>query len=159
MHKKYTIAVNALVLGSVLSLGLGGCAGGSATSASEAPASAKAEAPAAPADLTGSWKQSNSKSTDAWQAATVSANTIEVNWVTDGGDTTALYWAGSYTPATDAGGFSWTSKADSAKNDKSLMASTDPTKVFTYSAADKTISYKVTAMGVTTTVKLTKTGN
>ena len=38
-------------------------------------------------DLTGEWKQKNSKSDDSYQAATISGDTIEIYWVSDNGDT------------------------------------------------------------------------
>ncbi len=34
-------------------------------------------------DLTGEWKQANSKSKDSYQAATINGDTIEIYWVSD----------------------------------------------------------------------------
>lgn len=106
-----------------------------------------------PVDLTGEWIQSNSNSEDSWQAATISENNIEVNWVTDNGDTKSLYWYGTYTEPTEPGdSYSWISKNDTSKTEYSLLASTDKTKKFKYE--NGVISYEVSALGTTTIVKL-----
>lgn len=105
-------------------------------------------------DLTGEWVQSNSRSTDSYQAATITASTIAVNWVTDGGATTSVYWAGSFTPPTAAGDYTWTSNNDTSVTESALLASSDPTKEFTYSGG--VIRYQVSALGTTTTVELKK---
>ena len=47
--------------------------------------------PSTPPDLTGEWKQVNSNSEDAWQAATISGSEIVDNWVSDNGNTKSLY--------------------------------------------------------------------
>lgn len=108
-----------------------------------------------PPDLLGEWKQVNSKSEDTWQAATITEDTIEVYWVTDGGETTMLYWAGTFSkPDSAAEPYSWESENDHEKTDFSLMASEDDTKTFTYEKGQ--ISYSVSAFGATTTVKLEK---
>lgn len=126
------------------------CACGS----SDAPAPAPEE-PKKPADLTGEWKQTNSKSEDSWQAANITADTIEVYWVTDGGETSALYWAGTYVaPTTADEPYSWESINDKEKTGMALLASGDDTKKFTYEKGE--ISYSVSALGTTTTVKLGK---
>lgn len=106
-------------------------------------------------DLTGEWRQSNSASKDSYQQATITADTITVDWVSDGGDTTSIYWVGSFTPPTDASEpYMWTSQRDSAATESALLASRDDTKEFTYEG--DSISYKVSALGTTTTVKLKK---
>jgi len=105
-----------------------------------------------PADLTGDWVQENAG--DSFQSATVTADTITVNWVSTEDDTTAIYWVGTYQAPTDAGNFTWTSARDEEATNSALLASTDPTKDFAY--ADGKISYKVTAMGVTKTISLVK---
>lgn len=121
---------------------------------SDAPAPAPEE-PKQPADLTGEWKQTNSESEDSWQSATITADTIEVYWVTENGENSALYWAGTYTaPTTADEPYSWDSVNDKEKTDMALMASGDDTKTFTYENGE--ISYSVSAFGVTTTVKLGK---
>lgn len=111
--------------------------------------------PATPPDLVGEWKQTNSNADDAWQAATIAGDTIEVYWVSDNGDTKALYWAGSFdAPTTADEPYTWESENDKDQTDMAILASGDDTKTFTYQ--DGVISYEVSAMGVTQTVKLEK---
>lgn len=130
-------------------VGLAGCGGGSGTG------QPKETTPPTPPDLTGEWKQVNSNSDDTWQSATISGDTIEVYWVSDNGDTTALYWAGTFVaPENTDEPYSWDSENDKEKTDSALLASGDDTKTFTYE--DGQISYSASAMGVTTTVKLEK---
>lgn len=112
-----------------------------------------AEEPAAPLDLTGEWKQVNSKSEDSYQAATISGDEILINWVNDTESTTAIYWAGTYeapTEATDT--YTWDSVNDTSQTKNALLASSDPTKTFTYE--DGKLKYELTAMGVTMTVEM-----
>lgn len=117
--------------------------------------SISSNSPSGPPDLTGAWKQSNSASADAYQQATITTDTITVEWVADGGDTVSTYWVGTYDAPKDASAaYKWTSKRDVAATDSALLASQDDTKDFTYEG--DTISYKVTALGTTTTVKLKK---
>lgn len=112
-------------------------------------------APPTPPDLTGEWKQTDNASADTWQVAKIEGDTIEVYWVSDNGDTQALYWAGSFTaPTTPDEPYTWDSQNDTAKTDMAILASTDATKTFTYEAG--VLSYQVSAMGATTTVKLEK---
>lgn len=108
-----------------------------------------------PVDLTGSWK--SEENDGAWMSADITADTITVNWVSDNGDTTAIYWVGTYQAPTEyIEGYSWTSERNKEQTDNALLASTDDTKDFTYSDATKELSYQVTMSGVTTTVQLTK---
>jgi hypothetical protein len=106
-------------------------------------------------DLTGEWNQANSKSKDSYQAATISGDTIEIYWVSDNGDTKSLYWAGSFVaPTTADEPYIWNSENDHSKTDRAMLASTDDTKTMTYQ--NGVLSYKASAMGTTTTVKLKK---
>jgi len=106
-------------------------------------------------DLTGEWKQENSKSADSYQAATISGDTITIYWVSDKGDTKSLYWAGSFVaPTTADEPYSWTSKNDHSKTESALLASSDDTKTMKYQ--NGVLSYEASAMGTTTTVKLKK---
>lgn len=106
-------------------------------------------------DLTGDWKQVNSNSEDSWQSATIDENTITVYWISDNGDTKSLYWAGTYTaPTTGDEPYSWDSENDTDQTSTALLASGDDIKTFTYEAGQ--ISYEVSALGTTTTVKLEK---
>ena len=106
-------------------------------------------------DLTGEWKQTNSKSNDSYQAATLSGDTIEIYWVSDNGDTKSLYWAGSFVaPATADEPYTWDSKNDKSKTGSAFLASSADTKTMTYQ--NGVLSYEASAMGTTTTVKLEK---
>ncbi|PRI11894.1 hypothetical protein [Leucobacter massiliensis] len=148
---KRTLAAAAIAL-----LALTGCSS-SDTDTDAAPASEETttEEPATPADLTGSWKQTNSNSPTNYQQATITAETISIDWVNEENDSTSIYWVGTYTAPTEAGDtWTWTSTRDAAATDTAMMASTDDTKDFTYT--DGVISYEVTAMGTTVTVELEK---
>lgn len=106
-------------------------------------------------DLTGEWKQTNSKDDDSYQAATISGDTIEIYWVSDNGDTKSLYWAGSLVaPTTADEPYKWDSKNDHSKTDGAMLASSDDTKTMTYQ--NGVLSYEASAMGTTTMVKLEK---
>jgi hypothetical protein len=106
-------------------------------------------------DLTGSWKQTNSKSDSSYQVATINGDTIEIYWVSDNGDTKSLYWAGSFiAPPTPDEPYIWDSKNDHSKTQDAVLASSDDTKAMTYQSG--VLSYEVSGMGTTTTVKLEK---
>ena len=80
---------------------------------------------------------------------------IEINWVSDGGNTKSLYWAGTYVAPTEpTNDYAWTSENDKEKTGMALLASSDDTKEFTYK--DGVISYEASAMGTTKKVELTK---
>ncbi|MCU1518820.1 MAG: hypothetical protein JWQ75_3541 [Pseudarthrobacter sp.] len=147
-----------LALAAALTLtGCGGSGAGSPTGAtSTGAADSKPTEKALPApDLSGAWKQSNLNSEKSYQQATITADTITVDWVTDGGNTTSIYWVGTFkAPSSSDGPYTWTSQRDDAATKSALLASSDATKEFTYD--DDAISYKVSAMGTTTTVKLKK---
>ena len=68
------------------------------TTAQEQP---KQEEKGAAARSDGEWTQSNKNSEDSYQVATLSGDTITINWVSNGGDTKSLYWAGSYVAPTE----------------------------------------------------------
>ncbi len=125
-----------------------------AASASPADPAKEPEA-GAPIDLVGDWKQTNSEADDAWQAATITDSGIEVYWVTDNGDTRSLYWAGTFAVPQDAGdSFTVTSENDHEKTDAAMLASSDDTKVFSF--RDGELSYEVSALGTTTTVRIAR---
>ena len=108
---------------------------------------------AEPVDLAGEWTQINSNSPDSFQSATITADTIEVSW--NSTDTKSLYWAGTVTvPEDGSTSFTFDSANDTSKTDSAMLASSDPTKTFTY--ADGELSYEVTALGTTMTVRLEK---
>lgn len=106
-------------------------------------------------DLAGDWKQSNSGSDESYQIATIQDNTIEIFWYSEDDETKALYWSGTYAAPEDATEpYIWNSENDKEKTDGALMASGDDTKTFTYE--DGEISYEVSALGITQTVRLQK---
>lgn len=86
-------------------------------------------------------------------SATIKDDAITINWVDD--DTTSLYWAGSV-EAAKAGEttWKWSSKNDHDKTDGAMLASPDDTKQFTATA--DTLSFSVSALGTTKTMKLKK---
>ena len=155
MYRK-TIAT---AVAGLLILGLGAC--GNASDAKTADAGSTSQSQTTkkpveqPADLTGTWKQTNSGSTDSWMEAEITADTITVQWVSDNGDTKSLYWKGSYSAPDKAGDWKWTSQGDTAAMQASLLGSQDATKDFTYTKADG-VSWETTAMGTTTVVKTAK---
>ncbi|MFP3466042.1 hypothetical protein [Leifsonia sp. SIMBA_070] len=123
----------------------------SASSSSAQPTKEAAKAP----DLTGTWKQSNSSAADSYQEAEISGDVITINWVGDSGDTKSIYWVGTFAAPTDGTTpYKWTSTRDKAATESAMLASQDDTKDFTFQ--DDTISYTASALGTTTTIKLTK---
>ncbi|WP_433675213.1 hypothetical protein [Microbacterium gorillae] len=113
--------------------------------------------PEAPLSLVGEWKTTNSASETSWQTAVITDTTITITWVSDGGSTTALYWAGSYLPPSDATTtYSWESANDTAQTSSALMASSDPAKSFHYD--NGVLSYEASALGVTKTVTMERVG-
>lgn len=68
-----------------------------------------------PTDLTGTW--ASEENDGSYQEAIITENTIEINWVSDGGKTKSIYWIGSYeAPADSTDKYSWTSERDKEKN-------------------------------------------
>lgn len=141
MHATRSRAIAAIAVTVLLGIGLMGCA-------------STPSAPAGPANLSGTWKQTSTPLALGSQEAIIKGDTIELDWVTDNGNTKSLYWAGSYTAPTSAGSFSWVSKNDKAKTSDAMLASGDATKKFTYD--NGVISYSASALGTTTTIKLGK---
>lgn len=145
-----TAAVAALAL--TLSVGLVGCGGeaSESTGGDSAPQQAEQKQPL---DLTGTWEQVNKNSEDSYHEAVISGDTIEINWITNGGDTKTIYWAGTYeAPTTTDDSYTWESTNDHAVTDKSMLGSTDDVKTFEYSAG--VLSYEAKAMGSTMTIKM-----
>ena len=147
--------VLAVVFAAFMALSLTAC-GGNASTSSDTPdttGEAVANEPATPPDLTGTWVQVNSSSEDSYQEATITEDTITINWVSP--DSKALYWAGTFeAPTTADEPYTWDSVNDTEQTATALLASGDETKTFTYQ--DGQISYDATALGVTTTVRLEK---
>lgn len=145
--------VVAIVAAGALALTLAGCGGGGSASAPAAQDQPKQEEKKAPLDLTGSWKQTNPNDPESYQEATIEGNAITVNWVSNGGDTKSLYWAGTYVAPTDpTDSYTWDSANDKEQTSKALLAAGGDTKTFTYDKG--VLSYEASAMGTTTTVKM-----
>lgn len=150
--------VAAIALLALLGLGTVSCSASSdSTTSSDSKSETQSAAPEEveeaqePVDLTGEWKQSNPNDPESFQSATITADTIEVYW--NATDTKSLYWAGTIeVPEDGSTSFTWDSANDTTKTDSAMLASSDPTKTFTY--ADGEISYEVTALGTTVTVRL-----
>ena len=159
MNKLTPIAIAATI---TAALALTGCSTGSDTassSASSSSGSSNSTEPTKevdkPADLTGTWKQTNSAAADSYQEAEITGNVITINWVTDNGDTKSIYWVGSFAAPTDASTpYKWTSTRDVAATESAMLASSDATKEFTFQ--NDSISYPASALGTTTTIKLKK---
>lgn len=149
--KKVIVAILAVTMCFGL-VACGSSAPDSKQSAGDVPAK---QEKAQPPDLSGQWKQVDSSDADSYQMAEISGDTIAIYWYTESDNTKALYWAGTFeAPTTADEPYSWISQNDKAQTDGAILASGDDTKTFTYSK--KQISYDVSAMGVTKTVKLEK---
>lgn len=145
----------AILLATLICMSMTACTNSGANTSSGNGSNISTQSKAEIPNLVGEWKQVNSNSEDSFQTATVTGDVIEVYWVTTSTDTKSLYWAGSFTaPTTADEPYSWDSKNDTEKTGSALLASTDSTKTFTYK--DGQISYGVTALGTTQTVKLEK---
>ncbi|MDE7262568.1 MAG: hypothetical protein K2N78_11020, partial [Oscillospiraceae bacterium] len=108
--------------------------------------------PEGPLNLTGQWKQTNSESEDTYQGIYISKDTIEIYWVSDGGQTSVLYWAGTFTPPEDnPKEYTWESENDTGRTDASLLGSSDETKAFTYKKGK--LTYAASALGVTSKIE------
>ena len=140
--------VLSILLVLVMIFSMTGC-GGSADSGSSAVTEEKTIL-----DLQGTWKQTNG-SEDSWQEAVIAEKVIEIYWVSDGGDTKSLYWAGTYdAPTTSDDSFAWESSNDKSLTDSALLASGDDTKKISYEKG--VMSYSASALGTSKTVKLEK---
>ncbi|MGM7696729.1 hypothetical protein [Microbacterium sp. A84] len=151
---KPTVTASIALL-AILGLGMAGCSSSAESTPKDSDeqsqeADVVEEAPE-PVDLVGEWKQMNSNSADSFQTATITVDVIEVFW--NAPDSKSLYWSGTIeVPEDGSETFSWDSVNDTTKTDSALLASGDTTKTFTYD--DGEISYEVTALGTTTTVRL-----
>ena len=93
-----------------------------------------------------------------WMQADITEDTITINWIMDEGNTTAVYWVGTYTAPTEySEEYTWTSTRDKEATDSALLASLDDTKEFSYSDSSKQITYQVTVSGITKTITLEQT--
>ena len=152
MLRKITAMTIAAIAAGCIGLAGGSTDGQSTDAADSGSAAVEQEAPA---DLTGSWKQTNSASQDAWMDAEIADGAITVNWVSNGGDTRSVYWVGTYEAPTEPGdSWSWESSRDKEQTDGALLASTNDTKVFSWENGE--LSFEASAMGTTTTVRMEK---
>jgi hypothetical protein len=152
-----TNLVGAVALLALLGGGAVGCSAESKPGVTKADAQGSSSSPTEeapkPVDLAGTWKQTNSNSEDSYQAATVTDDTIEIQWVAP--DMKSLYWSGTVeVPQDGSTDFTWDSVNDKTKTAKSILASGDDTKTFTYK--DGELSYELTALGTTMTVRMAK---
>ena len=109
-----------------------------------------------PVVLTGKWEYKDDDGT--WMQADITEDTITINWIMDEGNTTAVYWVGTYTAPTEySEEYTWTSTRDKEATDSALLASLDDTKEFSYSDSNKQITYQVTVSGITKTIALSET--
>ena len=151
MHSNLTKRVAALALLAAVAFGSTACSSGASTNEPGTPAAAVTTEAPQPVDLTGEWKQANSKSEDSFQSATITGDTIEVYWVSP--DTKSLFWAGTVVaPGDDSQSFSWDSVNDTTKTASSMLASGEETKKFTYE--DGELSYEASILGTSMIIRL-----
>lgn len=99
----------------------------------------------------GVWRQVNSNSEDSYQEAVIEDDGITIHWVSNDGDTRALYWDGSFTePGEKVTEYSWVSNA--YEGNFGILLSQDSTKMFSY--IDGQITYMMQIYGTTNTVRL-----
>ncbi|MDE7243265.1 MAG: DUF5067 domain-containing protein [Oscillospiraceae bacterium] len=107
----------------------------------ESPRQVAENGPVEPLDLTGEWMQKNTPEDVQRQVIRITADTIEVYWVPEGGEGYALYWAGTYeAPANAREPYRWKSVNDRERTGESESGETDKTKKFTYK--DGLLTYK-----------------
>ena len=108
-----------------------------------------------PPNLTGQWKETVGDHVDSFHGVYISDHTIEIYWVSDGGKSRTLYWAGTFDPPTDGQEpYTWTSQNDTRRTSAALLAAGDSTKDFTYKNGK--ISYPASVLGVTTEIQVEK---
>lgn len=106
-------------------------------------------------NLDGEWVQTNSESADSRQEAVIEGDAIAIYWVSDGGETRSLYWAGTVVEPVDVtvhDPYTWDSVNDVEQTSKAMLASGDDTKTFTYENGE--LIYEASAMGTTKSVHL-----
>ena len=106
-------------------------------------------------DLTGNWV-SKEKGDDTYLAGYIKDDVIELFWIYESDNMSALYWSGSYVaPEDDVDEYKWESVNDKSKTNGALLASTADTKLFEYSNGE--LKYEMSALGTTTTMILVRT--
>lgn len=107
-----------------------------------------------PPNLAGEWWAPDTSNKDAYHGIYISGDKIEIYWISDGGATRTLYWAGTYDAPTDGKEpYTWESYSDPS-HASGLLAAAGSSKEFTY--ANGVISYSASAIGMTTTIEAKK---
>ena len=107
-----------------------------------------------PPDLIGEWREANG-SEDAYHGIRVFGRTIEIYWISDGGNNRTLYWAGTFDPPSDGKEpYTWVSRNDTNRTSAAVLASGDSVKEFTYKNGK--LSYSASILGVTQTIEAEK---
>lgn len=110
--------------------------------------------PVEPLDLTGNWEEKDKG--ESYQAGYIKDGEIVIYWVSDGGDTKSLYWAGSYeAPMDNTEPYTWDSVNDKEQTGLALLASGDDTKTFTYENGE--LTYSASALGTTKKMHFVRT--
>ena len=105
-------------------------------------------------DLWGEWRYNNGDE-ESFHGIFISGDTIEIYWVTEGGLSTSLYWAGSFeAPPDGKEPYTWESICDENRTSAAQLASNENTKTFTY--ANGILSYDANILGVSTTIETRK---
>ncbi|MDK8799842.1 DUF5067 domain-containing protein [Corynebacterium coyleae] len=118
-------------------------------------ASSEREAP----DYLGTWKQKGAdgeEGEDTWLEASITTETIRVDWVMESGADRMLFWSGSFDPEAAAEG-TVVSQRDNAAMDPELLASGDDTKEFTFK--ENSFSFPITIQGEHGTIEMEKNGD
>ena len=106
-----------------------------------------------PPDLYGEWREVTKS--DSYHGIYINGDSIEIYWVSDGGLSRSLYWAGSFDPPPDGTEpYSWDSLNDVTQTSAALVASGESVKTFTYENGK--LTYSASVLGVTTTVEAEK---
>lgn len=103
-------------------------------------------------DLTGAWVEAGYEDLDVFMYGAILDGQIEVMWNMEENTIHALYWAGTYTPPTEPGSYSWVSENDTEKTGSALFASGDDTKEFLYE--DGVLYFWLTVSGVSRNIKM-----
>lgn len=107
-----------------------------------------------PPDLWGEWRDDGGDE-DSFHGIFISGDTIEIYWVTEGGLSTSLYWAGSYEAPPDGNEpYTWESVCDEERTAAAQLAANESTKTFTY--FNGVLSYDAAILGVRTTIEARK---
>lgn len=108
-----------------------------------------------PPNLLGEWKEAVDSKADSYHGIYIFDDVIEIYWVSDGGKSRTLYWAGTYEAPTDGQEpYTWESHNDTRRTSAALLASGDSVKEFTYKNGK--LTYSASVLGVTTKIEAEK---